>query len=154
MRLLTSHGRQMERLHDDMGWMMTCMGEMYKHMGMSVPPRPSPRVYQGQGPFYTQQPDPSMSSFTQPIPFMQARPILSPTFGCRVFLSLVRRCRSFLCSTLPCMLRARPVRGTTYRLLLGVARYFVARYLRRRSSRSLTGSLMRNLTRIDEDSGL
>ncbi|KAJ0906069.1 hypothetical protein HanPSC8_Chr07g0301301 [Helianthus annuus] len=72
MRLLTSHGRQMDQLHDDMGWMMTGMGEMYKHMGMSVPPRPSPRVYQGQGPFYTQQPDPSMSSFTQPIPSMQA----------------------------------------------------------------------------------
>ncbi|MFS7972893.1 hypothetical protein Hanom_Chr09g00850191 [Helianthus anomalus] len=153
MQLLTSHGHQMDRLHDDMGWMMTGMGEMYKHMGMSVPPRPSPRVYQGRGPFYTQQPNPSLSSFTQSIPSMQDRPILSPTFGCRVFLSLARRCRSFLWSALPCMLRARPIHDTTRRPLLGVPRY-----LRRRSSRSLTRSLMRSLTRsltrIDEDSGL
>ncbi|MFS7965927.1 hypothetical protein Hanom_Chr09g00767911 [Helianthus anomalus] len=47
--------------------MMTCMGEMYKYMSISVPPRPPPQVYPDWGPFYTQQPHPSMPSFTQPI---------------------------------------------------------------------------------------
>ncbi|MFS8027677.1 hypothetical protein Hanom_Chr16g01501561 [Helianthus anomalus] len=43
---------------------------MYKHMGISVPPHLSPRVFPDRGPFYMQQPDPSMPSFTQPITSM------------------------------------------------------------------------------------
>ncbi|MFS8009199.1 hypothetical protein Hanom_Chr14g01281881 [Helianthus anomalus] len=57
---------------------MSSMGEMYKYMGISVPPRPSPCVYPDQGPFFTQQPDPSTPSFTQLISSMQMclRPVL------------------------------------------------------------------------------
>ncbi|MFS8009607.1 hypothetical protein Hanom_Chr14g01286931 [Helianthus anomalus] len=72
---ITSHGFQMDQMHDDIGWLMTGMSEMYKYMGISVPPRPPSRVYPDQGPFFMQQPDPSMPSFTQPLPSMQARPI-------------------------------------------------------------------------------
>ncbi|MFS7934119.1 hypothetical protein Hanom_Chr05g00387821 [Helianthus anomalus] len=48
----------MDQMHDDMGWQMTGMGEMYKYMGILVPPHPPPRVYPDQCPFFTQQADP------------------------------------------------------------------------------------------------
>ncbi|MFS8007867.1 hypothetical protein Hanom_Chr14g01265971 [Helianthus anomalus] len=122
----------MDQMHDDTGWLMTGMGEMYKYMGISVPPRPPPRVYPDQGPFFTQQPDPSMPSFTQPL-HLTTRPILSPTFPCHIFLGPAKPCCSFLCPTFPCRLQARPIHGTTRHPLLGVART-----LQRRSSLCLT----------------
>ncbi|KAK1435129.1 hypothetical protein QVD17_00889 [Tagetes erecta] len=58
----TSQGRQLDRLCDNIEWMMTGMTEMYKYMNLEVPPRPPPRVYPDQGSVHTQQRDPSMPS--------------------------------------------------------------------------------------------
>ncbi|KAJ0568846.1 hypothetical protein HanHA300_Chr05g0159421 [Helianthus annuus] len=132
----------MDQMHDDKWWLMTSMGEMYKCMGISVPPHPLPRVYLDQGPFFTQQPDPChfLSSPSRPCRLM-ARAIFSPTFPCYIFLSPARPHPSFLCPTFPCRLQARPIRGTARHTVLGVART-----LRRKSSLSLM--------RIDNNSGL
>ncbi|KAJ0800490.1 hypothetical protein HanPI659440_Chr03g0103601 [Helianthus annuus] len=143
---ITSHGRQMDRMHDDIGWLMTSMGEMYKYMGISVPPRPPPRVYPDQGPFFTQQPDPSMPSFTQPLPSMQpydpsyTQPDLSlphfPWSGQTMPLFPL----SDLSMQAPGMSYTRHSPSPSTRR---------GRTLQRRSSLSLT----RSLTSIDDDSG-
>ncbi|MFS8003204.1 hypothetical protein Hanom_Chr13g01211141 [Helianthus anomalus] len=96
-------------MHDAMGWLMTAISEMYKYIGISVPPCPPPRIYSDRGPFYMQQPDPSIPSFTQPI-------------------------TSMLIFTQPISyMKARTIRYTTRHPLLGVTQT-----LRRRSSLSLT----------------
>ncbi|KAF5799122.1 hypothetical protein HanXRQr2_Chr07g0300931 [Helianthus annuus] len=63
----------------NMGWLMTGIGEMYKYMGVSVPPRPPPRVYPDRGSFYTQQPDPPCHPLPSPFRPFILRPVLYST---------------------------------------------------------------------------
>ncbi|MFS7907402.1 hypothetical protein Hanom_Chr01g00070941 [Helianthus anomalus] len=120
----------MSRLSINREWLMTGMGEMYKYMGLTIPPRPPPRIYPNRGSFYTQQPDPSMPSFTQPILSIQVYgpSYTQPDFSMPHFLRSGQTMPLFHLSDL------------SMQALLCVARTF-----RRRSSLSLT--------RIDDSSG-
>ncbi|MFS7907024.1 hypothetical protein Hanom_Chr01g00066371 [Helianthus anomalus] len=131
------------------------MGEMYKFMGISVPPRPPARVYPYRGPLCTQQSDPSLPSFTQPITSMPifTQPIPSMKAPGPSYTQFELSTPHFPESghTMPLFplsdlsIQARPIRCIDRYPLLGVART-----LRRKSSWSLT----RSLTRIGDDSGL
>ncbi|KAM0021696.1 hypothetical protein Hdeb2414_s0024g00653811 [Helianthus debilis subsp. tardiflorus] len=130
----------MDQMHDDKWWLMTSMGEMYKCMGISVPPHPLPQVYLDQGPFFTQQPDPchSLSSPSRPCLW----PVLYSARPFHATFSSVRSDHAPLSYVRPFHVGSRHILYVAQpHPVLGVART-----LRRKSSLSLT--------RIDDDSGL
>ncbi|KAM0050687.1 hypothetical protein Hdeb2414_s0007g00226741 [Helianthus debilis subsp. tardiflorus] len=93
---------------------MTDMGEMYKYMGISVPPRHHHEFILTRA--RSIRSNPTRPCHPLPSPSrpcrLKIRPILNPTFAYRIFLSPARPSRFFLYLTFPCWLQTRPIRGT------------------------------------------